>query len=200
MSKIFLADIDGVVFKFIKTFEKWISTQENYTPISNHTATTEGYLYVDEWLDISVEEAEEVMTKFFETDFSQHFVTYRDAIEVIEKLKNRGWNFVAITAIGNSELSKQNRQLALDHHFGKYTFSDVLVVDPYGSKEEILKTFKPTLWVDDTPDHVTSGDAAGHVSFRMKRGDDIRATRYGTNVIEVEDWYGILKWLEENEG
>ena len=195
MNKIFLTDVDGIIFNFIRTFEIWIKTKE-YHVTRPQLADDNYYLKIEDWLGVTKAKAQALVEEFFNTDFSKHFITFKDSVDVIHKLKNEGWNFVAVTAIGGGELAKKHRMAALDYHFGKYVFSDVLTVPPFSSKEEILKTFSPTLWVDDSPMHIVEGIAAGHFTFHMKREGDTRQTPE-EDAIEVTDWHGIYDWIHQ---
>lgn len=199
MSKIFLTDVDGILFNFIKTFEIWIKTKTKYSVKTPHIAADGYYLKIEDWLQVSKEEAEGLIDEFFNTDFSKHFITFHDSIEAIKKIKNDGWTIIAVTAIGGGDVAKMNRQLALDHHYGEYVFSDVVTVPPFSSKENVLKSFSPTLWVDDSPSHITEGLAADHMTFHMKRDGDVRKTPDGEGIVVVSDWDEIIEWMKTNE-
>jgi hypothetical protein len=197
VDKIFLIDVDGVVFDFLRTFEQWVK-HHKFQTISPHLAEGSKYHKLEEWLNISFDEAEALIGDFFESEYSKHFITFPDAIDVITELKNSGWTFVAITAIGQSQTAINHRKIALENALGKYVVSDVLTVGPLDSKRHQLEKFKPTLWVDDTPKHAQMGSLTGHYSFRLKRPMDARHTIEHENLIEVNDWFDIRNWMKEN--
>lgn len=195
MSKIFLTDVDGVLVNFSLTFEKWVKSTglKTATP---HLRTPAKYFKIADWvIDESVNDIETLVTEFFESDCSHHFVQWPDSV-AIKHLSDNGWKFIAITAIGRSEKARRNRQICLDNLYGKYTFSDVLTVDPFDSKLDVLKTFSPTVWVDDTPRHVTDGIEAGHLSFHLQREGDIRRC-HSPDAVIVKDWHEIVAYVEQ---
>lgn len=192
MTKIFLTDVDGVVFDFIKTFEKWIKTTP-YTPKYPHMSDDGHYFRIEEWLDIPVGEAELLIKDFFRSDYASQFVVYDDAFYGIATIKNAGYDIKAVTAIGMDEVARDVRLKTLNHHFDN-AFSEVITTPPFDSKEPVLSQFAPTYWVDDTPLHATEGKNAGHYSFRMHREKDIRHTHDGT--VEVNNWHDILDIMQ----
>ena len=196
MEKIFLTDVDGVLVNFSLTFEKWILSLGLKTATPT-LITPAKYFKIEDWvIDESITDHAKLVQDFFESDFSHHFIQWEDS-RVIDKLSKRGWKFVAITAIGTSEKGRLNRQICLDNLFGRYTFSDVIVTEPFDSKLDVLKSFAPTFWVDDSPHHVDDGIEAGHLSFHMHRKGDVRQCHH-TDAIIVNDWHGVIDYMDNN--
>ena len=168
MEKYFLTDIDGVVFNFHTTFEAWVKHMKlptKYPAISNDGR----YIHIEEYLGLTFMQTEELIHQFFQSDYAKHFITYQDAYDGISYFKGKGYTFIAITAIGDDSVATGNRQIALDNAFGFDAFADVIGTSPFGTKLDVLKQFEPTIWVDDTPEHVIAGLEANHYSVRMHR-------------------------------
>ena len=195
MSKIFLTDIDGVVLDFPRSFEAWV--KHVGLPTKSDSLVSPKYYYkVEEWLNLPMAEGEDLVTEFFESEYSKHFIPYPDAADDIKYLKDNGWDIIALTAIGSSPKTVANRKFSLAKAFGEYAFSDVFTVEPFESKLDILKTFHPTIWVDDSPSHLISGQEAGHFNIHMKRPIDLRSSPIADDILIVNDWHGIINYME----
>ncbi len=186
--------MDGVILHFSPTFEKWIQSTDLKTSTPN-LISHERYFSIRDWvIDERVTSTEQLVVDFFESDFSHNFIQWPDSGVAISHLVDKGWVFIAITAIGLSEKARKNRLTCLNKLYNN-AFADVLVVEPSASKLEILKTFAPTFWVDDSPNHVTDGIEAGHVSFHMRREGDTRICN-SPDAIIVKDWHEIVDFIE----
>lgn len=196
MDKYFLTDIDGVVFNFHKTFEAW-ARHMNFKTVYPSLINEGKYLHIEDFLGLSFIETENLILQFFQSDYAKHFITYKDSYDGIRYFKGKGYTFIAITAIGDDSIATGNRQIALDNAFGVDAFADVIGTDPFGSKLDVLKQFEPTIWIDDTPEHVIAGLEANHFSIRLHREIDNRLfdTELYADAFIAPDWHAIVEKL-----
>lgn len=164
MSKIFLTDIDTVVLDWQTAFTRWVkdNTDHNPTKYLSHT------YWIDDWLNITYDEGEELVHAFHTSEDFSNINAYMDAKHILPKLKDDGYEFVAITAVPDHKEIREMREENLEKIFPGF-FKDLILVDYTGSKLAELCKFDSTHWVDDRFDHVKSGVRAGHNSFHLLR-------------------------------
>ncbi|MFA5489882.1 MAG: hypothetical protein WC284_11785 [Candidimonas sp.] len=167
-----LTDVDGVLLDWVGGFERY--ARELYD--TNHSM---GEKTVSEWLRCTETEEHHIVTNFHQHEKFSQLDAYDDAVDILKSLHYHGWTIIAITACGDDPQTKQLRQSNLQKHFGDI-FDDLICTPVHGSKDEALKKFSPSYWVDDMHHHVISGRKHGHHSFHMNRN--------GSDII---DWYDI---------
>ena len=195
MKKIILTDCDGVVLDWGSTFEQYV----RYHLKIDFETPPDQYYKVEELLNLSHKETNELILKFHASEYFKHLSSFRDSVKYIRKLSAEGWDFVAITAAGqDSEKIKKNRTHNLKTHFGN-AFKDIIIVDLDSTKLDTLKQFKPTFWVDDSPRQVFAGIEAGHTSFFMYRPHKAEEVLRNPNKVNtVYNWKEIYNYINNS--
>lgn len=97
----------------------------------------------------------QLIEKYNRSDFIRYLAPYSDALRVINKLKE-DYNFVAVTALGDSIDARLNRQFNLNALFPG-AFSEVMMCGHDSSKEQLFELAKTKYnvicYVDDLAHH-----------------------------------------------
>ena len=187
--KVFLTDIDGVVLNWGSALEWYLASEHNIKPKNR----LENFDDAIDWLEMDKTEFSFYLEKFHRSEYFKHVPVFSDAEKVMFKMKDEGWNFIAITAAGKSNKIYENRIFNLNKVLPN-VFKGMLSINPRDSKLESLQQFKETYWVDDSVKHVVSGNEAGHKSFLMSRNDYFKSSEYDLNQIDVvKDWFELYK-------
>lgn len=177
--KLILTDIDDTLLDFNETFLNHIGVECD--------TIGEAYSFIDMIQDRDVDA---LITSFQQ---SEHFDSLKSlpwAKEGLTELYLDGYRFIGITAVENTPEMVMRRSQNLYREFG-FEFEDVICVGVNGSKEEALKRFERTVWVDDHPAHYETGSRY-HDSFLMKN----RFNRhYHSTMRGVDDWRDITEHL-----
>ena len=115
-----------------------------------------------------------LIEKYNRSDFIRYLSPYKDALCVINKLKE-DYNFVAVTALGDSIDALLNRQFNLNALFPG-AFSEVLMCGHDSSKEELFKKAKEKYnvicYIDDLAHHCDHASEILNVPvYWMARGE-----------------------------
>ena len=164
--------------------------------------TTEKFIKPAELFDCEEELAVKLLLKYNNSDFIRYLAPYADALATVNKLKEK-YDFVAITALGNSVDANLNRRFNLNALFPD-AFTEIMVCDYDESKDALLEKAKVkygdriVCYVDDLPKHIAAAskvfeDTETRV-FYMPRGE--REGSVTAPGIMVEDWHQIVTCLE----
>jgi hypothetical protein len=183
MKKIVLTDLDNTLLDFGPHFEDWAESQGHRIKrgVINKT-----YLFEDMFLDpINVEEMLQPFFGCFHT--MGNFPALANTVEPIQRLRERGYEFVGITACSPLDGLDKVRHENLKNLFG-FDFEEVHVTGYDFSKSDVLKRYEPTIWVEDNIKHAFEGATLGHNVFLINRdynrGIDGPFTR-------VDNWLAI---------
>lgn len=132
MKPVILTDIDGVLIQ-------WQSGLPYFAAKHNlNVARTLELLYEDKFVSpadlfgCNDELAAKLLMKYNNSDFIKYLSPYQDAVQVINRLKDR-FDFVAITALGDTDDALMNRMFNLNALFPG-AFRDVMLVN-YGESK-----------------------------------------------------------------
>lgn len=146
--------------------------------------------------------AQQLLDKYNASDFIRYLAPYADALKVINRMKNE-YDFVAITALGDSVDARLNRQFNLNALFPG-AFKEIFMCPHNSSKKELFERVKEkygddlVCYVDDLPKHMN--DAAivfpdNVEMFWMLRGD--RDGVCGARIVPT--WYEVESVLHAKE-
>ena len=65
------------------------------------------------------------------------------------------------------------------------------------SKRDVLKLYKPTVWVEDKLDHALAGVDLKHCAFLINRPHNLKSVDETKEVIRVNSWFDIYDLLLE---
>ena len=193
--KLILTDADGVLFDWVTGFNKWMDGKGwNRLPESEYHYT------IEKWYNISDDHAMELVAQYNASAAIGFLPAYLDSVKYIKKLnENHGYRFVVITAMGHDEYAAKLRKMNLRKVFGD-VFEDVIIVDLLASKENVLKLYEPTIWIEDKPSAAEEGRMAGHRTYLFEHGHNghMRTTQEITRVHKWEEVYNSI--VSEQEG
>lgn len=189
--KYILTDVDDTVLDFTRPFQDW--------------ARKKGYEFegcmremdgggIPRLLGIDREEADRLVTEFtLESEEFGNLPPEPCAAEVLPRLKKAGCQFVAITATIDSKENHTRRFNNLYRAFG-FPFIPVYLTGLGQSKERWLKTFDPTIWVEDNFEHAVNGaEACGHQSIIIDR--TYNSMKSHPLVHRVRNWHEIAELI-----
>lgn len=177
-----LTDLDGSIFEFTEHFEQW-ALREGYPIKTGILGNT--YDFRD-MFDYEID-VEEFLSGFFACDetFSS-FNALRGCAEPIQRLHAQGWDFVGVTACDDREGLAGLRARNFKTLFG---FDPIAIhVTGYsGTKENVLKAYEPTIWVEDNLHNALLGADHGHRVFLI----DHPYNQGSGPFTRVHDWHDI---------
>ncbi|QOI66412.1 hypothetical protein [Erwinia phage FBB1] len=144
--------------------------------------------------------ARQLMEKYNCSDFIRYLAAFPDAIRYINKLKEK-YDFVAVTALGESIDSMLNRKFNLNSLFPG-AFKDIFVCDFKESKsrlfEDVQNKYNDRIvcYIDDLGHHVESAYEifnTGIPMFWMPRNAKVSAPECPH--VNVKDWKSIEQYL-----
>lgn len=180
-----LTDVDGVLFDWSTPFEAWILENRDYKP----TTSLREHWNVEEWLNISLDETRGMIKEFnADPNIWPYFEPLPNAVKYVDRLRSEGWSFVAITACATDEWTHKHRLQNLREVFGD-AFDTLHCTGLHESKDNYLRRYRPTYWVEDKWSHAVNGAELGHKAFIVdykynSEFSDERITR-------VTDWEDI---------
>ena len=143
--------------------------------------------------NLSFEKTLEVVTAFHRSHWMDKIPPLPCAAIVLPELYQAGYRFVAITACLNEPAVVEGRRKNLQDAFGfEWESVDCIGLNP--SKEEALKRYTPSIWVDDLAHHASVGAELGYKSFLINKQYNQGDTH--SNVIRVNDWHDIKRIIE----
>lgn len=137
---------------------------------------------------------EQLINKYNSSDFIRYLAPYMDALRNINKLK-KAYDFVAVTALGDSIDARLNRQFNLNALFPG-AFQDIQMCAHNESKEIILTKVRlkygsrVKFFVDDLPHHCQAAKRILDVPvYWMVRGE---RDGFADDCTKVTDWDDIV--------
>lgn len=197
--KVIVTDVDGILVKWQSGLPYF--AQKYQLPISNILSllVNDSFMAPEDIFMCERDFAVKLMMKYNNSDFIRYLAPYSDAIYTVNKLK-KDFDFVAVTALGNSVDAHLNRQFNLNSLFPG-AFKEVLVCDHNESKDELLNLVKSKYgqriicYIDDLASHVESASRVFEFdkvdSIWMPRGADRK--KPSLNHIEVKGWKDIYE-------
>lgn len=192
MKNIILTDIDGVAIQWQSGLAYFAHKFGIKTDVIIDMISDEKFRTADKIFQTDEATGKQLIEKYNNSDFIRYLAAYRDALKVINELK-KDYDFVAVTALGNSIDAKLNRQFNLNALFPG-AFQEILMCGHTESKDALLVQAKEkygsriVCYIDDLPSHC---EAALKVFkgtdvdvFFMPRGE--RSEK--TSAYLVKDW------------
>lgn len=194
MGKIFLTDVDAILLKWSHQFGVYMDKRHGINIWDKISDRDQIYGLEDE-IGITEDEMMKYIKAFHkDEELFSNIPAYDDALEIVNKISQKGWGFVAITSCGLDKDVIEMRKKNLEKYFPG-VFIDFHAVEIDTSKFSVLSQYSPTNWVDDSPEHVITGRDCGHTSFRIVRRSDTRINDDDRGIIFVENWWQIYRYL-----
>lgn len=152
MDKIILTDVDGVLLNWHSMFRRWMSEQ-------GFVEDTESRCYSLAKKYKMEDASMAAMVRQFNKSAAVGFCPpERDAMHYVRRLGERGYKFIAITAMGGDRYSEQLRIQNLERVFG-HVFINHHFVDLNASKDHVLELFHGSeyWWIEDKLSNAEAG-------------------------------------------
>lgn len=169
MSNLILTDIDECCIKYHESFESWL--RENPILLERldvQMPPDDSHLHLkqdmEEWLDIDCGKISVLIELFSKSEQFRNIPPGWESETFIPLLQDRGYKFIAITSAGSSSIVKESRISNLERYFPG-AFSTVHCIDWVDSKENYLKWYRPTWWVEDRIENAELGLKYCHKPF-----------------------------------
>lgn len=192
--KYILTDIDDTILQFSDAFQDWLENKGYH----NKGRIRDGYK-LENALGLSSEESDNLIIQFSEdTEHMPYLKAEPDAAVVLPILQKMGYKFVAISACVNSEVTINARHTNLAEAFPDIIWYDIHCVGLHQTKNNHLKMYDSTWWVEDNPKHALRGAEIGHQSFLLDRAYnshlDIKDNPY-----RVKNWHDIFDHIVRSD-
>lgn len=200
--KVILTDIDGIVVKWQSGLPFFAAKHNMPTDVMLEMIVDERFRSMSEIFGCSEEFSETLMVEYNNSSFIRFLQGYDDALVVINRLK-QDYDFVAITALGNTPTASLNRVANLNTLFPS-AFKETMVVDMGESKTgrylEAKKKYGDRIvcFIDDLA--INLEDCHNVMSqtplIHMIRGPR-DAAQCSVNV--MNNWFDVENWLKAKE-
>ncbi|AEO97131.1 hypothetical protein CPTAKMNP4_197 [Salmonella phage vB_SenM-AKM_NP4] len=196
---VIVTDVDGILVKWQSGLPYFA---QKYNLPLNHILemmVDEKFIAPGVLFNCSEEFATKLLLKYNNSDFIRYLSVYEDALKVVNELK-KTYDFVAVTALGNSVDAHLNRQFNLNALFPG-AFKEILVCDYNASKDALLTQVmekygeRVVCYVDDLGKHTDSAAAvfkqynSRAKVFYMPRGERNHEPKLECNY--VKSWHDV---------
>lgn len=188
MNRLILTDIDGTVLRFDLAFERWMAAQG----LVARAALRDLYGIADVY-GIREDEVHCYIRDFCRQDEFARLPAEDCAQTVLPRLHDAGWDFIAITAVPHEPEVVAARMENLKAVFGFDWLALHCTGTHHGSKDRILSTYRPAIWVEDHGDNAVVGAEAGHRTFLLDRAYNENIVH--PSVLRVDDWHEIERLI-----
>lgn len=180
-----LIDCDGVILDWEKGFHSYMESL-GYTKNN-----TNGWLESQYDLDQSI--VRQHIRKFNQSTFIENLSPIDDAVHYMKELKKLNYNFICITSISLDSSVQQMRIKNFDSLFDKDFFEDIIFLDTYKPKDDILKHYANTgyWWIEDSISNATVGKNLGLRSILFNKSAE--------GLLSVFNWKELYWIIVEDE-
>jgi hypothetical protein len=188
--KLILTDIDGVVLDWATGFENYLSEHHNIEIVdpTQYTAHLR-------W-NGTREQLKTLTWHFNMSSWMADLEPFRDSVDVIKKLGEEGWRFIAITSMHVDQKAHALRVQNLKKLYGD-VWQDVICLATGADKDEALLPWKDSgyVWIEDKFSNARLGADMGLDSLLMRhehnaKFDDSRITK-------VDNWQQIYYYINK---
>ena len=193
MKPIILCDVDAVVLEWLSKLPEFL-VKKNINPEKAIECYAYGeYIGLTEITGLPEKEALKLINEYNSSEYIKYLTPYKDALAVVNLLK-RDYQFIAVTAIGTAGTCAQYRMHNLQFWYPD-AFTSIHVVGVGESKKDILESYSPKIFIDDSPNYCEEGINAGHYTIRLVR--DKRIDLVPT--MHAKDWFDVATLIRQYE-
>ena len=192
MNKIILTDVDGVIFDWHTAFVKWMDLQGySSTGVTHHDSE----IHLE--FGISFQEALAKREEFNASMICSVLEPFRESEIWIQKLKEEGFKFIAITSLSDKPIAHYYRYLNLEEYFDVETFIDVKCLPAGADKTDALTEFKDSklIYIDDKISNVEISLSLGLTSVLMKHPYNVHCVN--PKIKKVNNWKELYDYIKE---
>jgi len=187
MEKIILTDVDGVLLDWDGSFDNWMKIN-GFKKYSNE------FYDVASRYKITKDKSRKLIRKFNESSEIGFLNPFRDSINYVKKLNNKGYKFHCITSLSNNIYSQKLREINLKNLFGD-CFEKFIFLDVSERKDKVLKKYKNRgyYWIEDKLENALDGLNLGLKSILIEHQYSKKIKI--ENLILVKNWKEIYEIL-----
>ena len=194
--KVILTDIDDTVLRFAYAFEKWAVEHKGYTL---YRSIRDGCKTIEEALGCTEDDVDSLVNEFSTNPtFFGSIPPESDALAVVPVLHRMGYQFVGVSSCVDGPEVTTCRRKNLEEAFG-FKWLNVHCVGLLASKDEILRSYSASWWVEDNHRNAVLGDSLGHKTFLLDRPYNRKTIEPPHNVSIVDSWHDVFDAIVRSE-
>lgn len=196
--KLILTDCDGVLLEWNSAFENFMN-DKGY-PLNQEKKC---HYSLSKRHGVSVELGNKLVTEFNTSRAIRNLSPLKDSIQYVDLLKKEGFQFVAITSLGSSQESLDNRAYNLEKLFGDDTFVELICLPIGNGKYNQLSRWRDSglFWIEDKFSNALDGHSLGlnAVLVDSDHNVDFQTSRF-PRVSRETPWKDIFELIRTDYG
>ena len=167
MKKTIIVDCDGVVLNWEYAFDIFME-EHGFTKVKDASVIYN----IGERYGIDKAQGKKLIKIFNESAAIGFLPPLRDAVEVVTRMADEGWKFIAVTSLSTNKYAQKLRKRNLEKLFGKDTFITVTCLATGADKDQALEKYAGSgcYWVEDKPENALAGQKVGLKPILMEHG------------------------------
>lgn len=194
MKKIILTDIDGVMLDWVSEFDHFIKETQGWNlPEGGHETYDLSIAY-----DVPRKDIQKLIREYNNSHFMSSLSPLRDAVDGVDNLRSRGYEFHAITSFNSNEQAIAWRNENIESVFGKGAITDMVCLRMGSGKRNALLAAASKLgtglyWLEDHPGNAETGLEIGFRSILFSHPYN---TDYAGEIPFVDTWAELQDIIE----
>lgn len=189
-NKLILIDIDGTVLDWKNSFLQFMAL-EGIVEVDNTKYKVTEWMKEKSGKEISKEQGKFLIEYFNRSAWIAFIEPHRDSVEVMKALKEKGYEFKAITSLHTDRPAQALRRMNCEDVFGKGTISDITFLPTGADKDEALAKYEGSgaWWIEDKVENALVGKRLGlnpiiieHEYNKNEFVDDIPLAKFWSTV------------------
>ena len=193
MQKTLILDIDDSCILCADPLQAFIERAIHQTAIS----PLRDHLEISRSFNVTEAQADQLVEDFWYSKEFANLPADPSAKIVLPNLHREGYSLIGITACGSDPQIIQSRHSNLLEVFG-FNFKAIHCVGLRGDKSIVLRSYPPSIWVEDHWLNAMRGHEAGHRTFLLDRPYNQLGT--WTGIRRVQNWHDIQRIISEESG
>jgi phosphoglycolate phosphatase-like HAD superfamily hydrolase len=175
MKKTIIVDCDGVVLNWEYAFDIFME-EHGFTQVADANVIYN----IGERYGIDKAQGKKLIKMFNESAAIGFLPPLRDAVEVVTRMADEGWRFIAVTSLSTNKYAQKLRKRNLDKLFGKGTFITVTCLATGADKDDALAKYAGSgmYWVEDKPENALAGQKQGLKPILVEHGFNMDNTDF----------------------
>lgn len=193
-NKLILVDVDGVLLDWKNAFLQFMA-------LENIIEKDNSKYHVWEWMETQDkkpidEDKGKFMIEYFNRSAWMCFLDpHRDAVEVVKALKEKGYEFKAITSMHKDKPAQELRKMNLADVFGEGTISEITFLPTGADKREALTKYEGSgaWWIEDKVENAKVGKDLGLKPIIIEH--EYNKDQYAHEIPTAKFWSTVYKHI-----